>query len=258
MTKQGKYIIWAGLTLAAITAMCFISPIPQDPHYHTFADQRAMLGIPNFMDVISNTPFLIVGTYGLFTLGKHSAPRPLQVMYGVLFTGILLTGIGSAYYHWMPGNHRLVWDRLPMTIVFMAFLSATISERVSMRAGYLSLIPLLLVGIASVLYWHYTEELGRGDLRFYAFVQFYPMIFIPLIMLLFRPLVPDPGVRQLVWVILLYAIAKVCERFDDQVFSATSFISGHSLKHIFAGSATFFIAIMFTKRYAIPTHAQRS
>ncbi|PYU18912.1 MAG: hypothetical protein DMG30_26090 [Acidobacteria bacterium] len=105
--------------------------------------------------------------------------------YAVFFLGVALTSIGSAYYHWAPDNGRLVWDRLPMSIAFMSLLAAIITERITVNAGLRSLLPLMALGIASVLYWHLTELKGQGDLRLYGLVQFYPVMAIPLLLTLF-------------------------------------------------------------------------
>ena len=244
-----RIILLEGLALAIISAVLFFDRIPQDPSYHSFADQRHICGISNCMDVMTNIFFVIVGGYGLLFLTKSKMQRSMKVMYGTLFIGIILTGLGSAYYHLAPGNPRLVWDRIPMTIVFMSFLCATISERISMRAGQGLLVPLILAGIASVYWWHYTEQQGNGDLRMYAVVQFLPMLYIPLILLLFPSPTRDPGSRLLVLVVASYVIAKVCEHFDDEIFAFTGFISGHSLKHTMAAVATWFIVKMVVRKY---------
>jgi hypothetical protein len=68
-----------------------------------------------------------------------------------------------------------------MTVVFMSFFSAIIAERVTIKAGLISLFPSLIMGIASVIYWEFTEMLGRGDLRPYIVVQYGPMLVIPVI-----------------------------------------------------------------------------
>jgi hypothetical protein len=258
--NKKRIMLLEGVALAIIAGMLFLDRIPQDPSYHDFADKRHTCGIPNFMDVVSNIFFVMVGAYGLLFLRKSSMGRGLGVIYGVVFTGIALTGIGSAYYHLVPDNFRLVWDRLPMTIVFTSFLSATIYERISKRVGKGLLVPLLILGIASVYWWHYTEQQGNGDLRFYAAVQFLPMLLIPLILLLFPSPLPDPGTKALILVIIFYAIAKVFEHFDDEIFALTGFISGHSLKHIAAAAATWFIVRMTVKRYPDNriSHVQRS
>ena len=135
----------------------FLQPIHQDPAYHRFADARAWLGVPNAWNVWSNLPFVIVGLAALQWLARQ--PVPHRKMWAVFFIGITLTGFGSAYYHWNPNNDTLVWDRLPMTISFMAFFAALLAERVSERAGNWLLMPLLAAGIGSVVYWHYTDDL---------------------------------------------------------------------------------------------------
>ncbi|MFQ6006881.1 MAG: ceramidase domain-containing protein, partial [Woeseia sp.] len=169
---------------ALLAAVFFVDPIPQDPSYHAFADSRSMLGIPNFWNVASNIPFLLVGGAGLYTLASRSPAGMLPDLspaYAVFFAGIVLTGVGSAYYHYGPADDTLAWDRLSMTIGFMGLFTVIVGEHVSRTAAKRLLIPLLIVGAASVVYWSVTEARGSGDLRPYAIVQFLPMLLIPLI-----------------------------------------------------------------------------
>ena len=72
-----------------------------------------------------------------------------------------------------------------MTIAFMAFMSIIIGEYISEKAASTALIPLVLIGIISVIYWYITEQAGQGDLRPYALVQFLPMVIIPMVLLMF-------------------------------------------------------------------------
>src|SRR5437764_6848443 len=122
--KQKRLVlIFLGLMAASLAGLLLLPPIPQDQSYHQFADQRTLLGIPNFWNVVSNLPFIAVGAAGL--LKHRDGPATI-----VIFAGIFLTGFGSAYYHWNPSDATLFWDRLPMTLVFSAILSSAISERV--------------------------------------------------------------------------------------------------------------------------------
>jgi hypothetical protein len=141
---------------------------------------------------------------------------------------------------------------MPMTLVFMSFLSATIAAWIDVGTGTRFLVPLVLLGVASVLYWHYTELKGAGDLRLYGFVQFYPMIIIPLIFLWFASPANNKGLYLLIWVIAWYGVAKLFELFDKNIYAATGFISGHSLKHIAAAIATWYIVRFFEKKYIAP------
>jgi len=47
----------------------------------------------------------------------------------------------------------------------------------------------------------HTETLGNGDLRFYGFIQFYPMLLIPLLFLLFPSLIYHKVLNSFLWVI---------------------------------------------------------
>jgi hypothetical protein len=163
----------------------------------------------------------------------------------VLFAGVGLTGIGSAYYHWAPDNATLFWDRLPMTIAFMAILSSVIAERIDLKAGLRLLWPLLAIGALSTLYWHAGESRGVGDLRPYALVQFGTMVAIPLILWLFPP--RYTGTADMVRVIAWYGLAKVFEHFDHGFFQLTG-ISGHTLKHLASAVGAWWILRMVQRR----------
>lgn len=249
MKKVSPLLILVLVTLVFATAIFLMKPIPQSLAYHSFADQRSWWGVPNFLNVISNVPFLFVGIYGLLLIKKSVAPRRKKVMYSVLFAGIFLTGLGSAWYHLSPDNDRLVYDRLPMTIVFMSFLAAIISGWIHSKAGTLLLLPLLALGTGSVLWWHYTELHGAGDLRLYAFVQFYPMLFVPLIFFLYASSDNNKGLYLLAGVIIWYGVAKFFEVYDEPVYKTVHFVSGHSLKHITAAIATWYLLKFFEKKY---------
>ena len=132
-----------------------------------------------------------------------------------------------------------------MAISFMAILAITIEERVDRRAGAILLWPLIAIGIASLLVWRWT-----GDLRLYAWVQFFPCLALPLIFLLFAPKFSG----TIYWLIaaLLYALAKLFEFYDGAIYSATgSILSGHTLKHLAAAAACGVILGYFQKRQPI-------
>jgi hypothetical protein len=218
--------------------------------YHHFADQRAWLSIPHFGDVASNLAFLVAGFCGLIFLSKKSSltqfvdPRERRP-YLFIFLGLVLTAFGSAYYHWAPDNARLVWDRLPMTMVFMPLVAALIVERVNLKLGLWLLALLMAVGFASVFHWHWTEVHGSGDVRFYAAVQVYAVLALFAAM----PL-PARYTRGFDFLIVagLYVVAKICEMADRQIFSFGQIVSGHTLKHLAAAAAGFWILRMLQKR----------
>jgi hypothetical protein len=245
--KAPYLLIFVALAVAFIAAL--FPAIPQPLSYHNFADHRSWLGIPNFGDVISNLPFAIVGVWGLivlFTPGAIKLEDPRERwLYAVMFAGLILTAFGSAYYHLAPDNARLVWDRIPINIVFMALLAAVIAERMSVAMG-LALFPVLeIVGIASVLTWRAGELQGHGDLRFYAAVQVYAILI--LLLSLFFPAKYTRG-SDFGIVVGFYVLAKILEESDRQVFAMGEIVSGHTLKHLAAAAASYWILRMLKRR----------
>lgn len=249
-SKNSK--IWRYALLAAVTVGSFFiimsrDKISQDLFYHGFADSRTFLGIRNFFDVMSNLPFLIVGWWGMMVCFKTKAEKkPISFLPWLsFFVGIILVGPGSAYYHYTPNNQTLVWDRLPMTIGFMGLFVAMLSEYVH-RPLEKFLIPFILLGFSSVIYWAYTD-----DLRFYFWVQFFPLLCIPVIMGLFPT--ENLGKKSfLLLALFCYVGAKITEWKDPQIFAATGFIfSGHSIKHLLAALAPICIGLMLKSRSAL-------
>src|SRR3954449_11678858 len=205
---KGKHLLVAllGLMAASLAILPLLPPIAQDPSYHQFADQRTLLGIPNFWNVVSNLPFILVGAAGL----KYFR-RDLSA--GVFFLGVFLTGFSSSYYHWNPNDAGLSWDRLPMAIAFTAILANVVQERIDAKVGKVLLWPLVMLGIASLLWWRHTD-----DLRLYGWVQFFPCLVLPLIFWLFAP--KHSGTWYWFAAAGWYLLAKVLEYADAAVYSA--------------------------------------
>jgi hypothetical protein len=222
---RGALVLLGGLGIAAAAALAVMSPIAQDQGYHAFADARPLLGIPNVWNVVSNLPFMAVGAAGLW-LYRKDAPAI------ALFAGFLLTGFGSAYYHLAPDDGTLFWDRLPMTIGFMALLAGALGERYGAAVGRRALWPLLALGVASLLWWRWT-----GDLRPYVWVQFYPCLALPILYLWFPA---TTGTAILITAAVLYGLSKALEYYDGAIYAATgAIVSGHTLKHLAAAAACY-------------------
>ena len=237
---RGGALLFLMLAPLAVMFLAF-APIPQDPMYHRLADARTFFNIPNFLNVTSNVGFLIAGALGFaLCLGKDVGGASRS--WTMFFLGMLLVAVGSAYYHWNPNNETLVWDRLPMTIAFMALFAALIAEHIRPDIEKTALIIALVVGVVSVAWWHYTD-----DLRLYAWVQFAPLLAIVFILVVY------PGRYShrayLVYGLICYALSKVAEFADHGIFMATSgAISGHSIKHLLAALAPIFVYLMLRAR----------
>ncbi len=244
-----KYLVLLVISLLATVTVMALPEISQDLQYHDFSDQLRMFYVPNFLNVISNLPFVIIGVIGIVTLvGKqHSGViASISYVYVSFFVGILFVGFGSAYYHLDPSNESLLWDRLPMAIAFMSFFTIVIAEYLTVKLAKWLFVPLLCAGLLSVLYWYWGEVVGQGDLRFYVLVQFLPVILIPMILLLFTSRFSN---SNYIWLILgCYVLAKMLEQSDLLVHETLFVISGHSLKHLVSSAAPLLLYMMIQSR----------
>ncbi|HSB79244.1 MAG TPA: ceramidase domain-containing protein [Candidatus Methylomirabilis sp.] len=250
MRPKARRTILLGIALLVAAFFYVVPPIPQDIAYHDFADKRTLFGLPNFWNVTSNLSFVMVGLVGMRKVWRgrlQGGLADLRAIYFLFFLGLLLTGLGSGYYHLVPSNRTLVWDRLPMAVVFMAFFSAVLGEQWSARLGRSALIPLVVLGVLSVFYWEGTELIGHGDLRPYVLVQFLPMLLLPILLLGFPSALTGPGY---VWAVLAgYTVAKLCEWQDAAVLQVLGQLSGHTLKHVSAAAAGYIFLLALERRH---------
>jgi len=235
-------LLLALIVLAPLLYLLLLhAPIPQDKAYHLFADLRTCLGIPNFGNVASNLAFLLVGVVGAIWCYRN-LNSGARLSWMIFFAGVALVFLGSGYYHATPNDDTLVWDRLPMTVAFMGLFAALVGEHLGMQYERPVLIPALVIGIASVFWWRYTD-----DLRVYIWVQGAPLLAIPFILAMF----PSRYTHRiyLLYGLGFYALAKVAEYYDRETFAVTvNLISGHSLKHLLAALAPLLLYFMLRRR----------
>lgn len=245
MSKKANVLFLTAQILLIFAIGFAIGPIPQPQSYHNFADQRTFLGIPNFWNVLSNILYALAGIWGIFLLcspGKvlFIDDRERWPWLGVS-TGLILTALGSAYYHLAPDNFRLVGDRLAMVVVFMSFATALITERINVKFGLLLWPVLLAIGFYSVLHWYRVD-----DLRLYLGLQVFTALVV--LVMVFAPSSYSRS-SDLAVVLLLFGLAFLFETYDPEVATFTeNRISGHTLKHFAGGIAGIWLMRMLWKR----------
>jgi hypothetical protein len=222
MTKQLKIIFL--FAISAITFLLFKGQITQISNYHNFADTVYFCEIPNFKNVVSNLFFLLAGLYAILYKDKYA-----KAMGACLF----MLFAGSVYYHLNPNDQTLIGDRLFIAAFFsMLFIRILTILNIIGDCSTTKNVSILYVIVAtmSVIVWQLT-----GDLRMYAFAQFFPLVclvcLIPYAWVHYR--------KQAIAMVLLivsYAIAKVFEFHDYELMTMTNgWISGHTAKHTVAG-----------------------
>jgi hypothetical protein len=237
--SRWKLALLGALALGTLIGAFFVKPIYQDPAYHRLADTRSWRGIPNVLNVLSNLPFVGAGLYGLYQVlrkpNEEFLAGWLRVPWAVLTGALVLTGLGSGYYHWAPADATLFWDRMPMAVGFSAVLGIMVAERIDLGLGQRLWAPLVLAALGSLIFWR-----AGGDLRFYGLLQGWAIVLLPLLLFLF----PGRYTAGSAWVLVMvfYGLAKVCEIADARIYGWGHLVSGHTLKHLFAGAAAFFIS----------------
>jgi len=197
--------------------------------------------VPHFADLVSNAPLLIVGLAGII-LGARGRLTGYSICWFTFFLGVSLVSVGSGYYHWRPNDDSLVWDRLPITVGFIGLFMAIVNESVHPKLGTILLLPGVMLGAGSVIYWHYYN-----DLRFYAWVQYAPLLMLPILLALF-PSQYSHGYMLLI-ALACYLLAKLFEVADREVFVILhGRMAGHTIKHLWAAAGCFCILQMLRKR----------
>lgn len=200
-------------------------------HGHPFVDARTLWGFSNAMDVLSNLPLAVAGAAGFWVMSSRLVAADARWPLRVFFIGLLLSSLGSAWYHAMPTPSGLVLDRMGMAVAFAGALSLAVAERVGTRAAAAVLGLTLLTALVSA-----ALPLTNDNVLPWAVVQFGGVALIGWTALQ-RRVAGAIGVHLGV-LIALYALAKALEMGDAAVFHAThEIISGHSLKHVVAALA---------------------
>jgi hypothetical protein len=240
-TPAVRWSVVAVICAATVIAAGFLQPIAQPQAYHHFADQRAFFGIPHSLDVLSNLAFLFPGLLGLWFVLRAGATLDAGTRWALatLFLGLVLTTFGSAYYHLAPDDQRLVFDRMPITIVLAGCIGAVVADRFGGATAW-SVAALAALGLWTVHHWSAT-----GDLRWYALYQGLAFVFAALLLLFFPS--RNNATPAIVIALLGNVAAKIFELLDQPIYSLGGIISGHTLKHISAGLAFVPLALMIRK-----------
>jgi hypothetical protein len=225
---QNRYL--PGLIIGILVlAMLVYGPISRLSHYHEFADQSLIWGVPHANDVLSNLSFLLASMLGFLQWTKSQKTAADYAYLGFSFC-LLLTAIGSSYYHWAPDDARLFWDRLPIALACTMLIAAVRFEHAapaSTRAVLATLCLWCALAFLSVVYWKCI-----GDLRIYLALQVAAIVLIPI----WHYVYPTQSTLRRAYfiAIILYVLAKLCELADAAILDFLSVISGHSLKHLLA------------------------
>lgn len=232
----------AALTVVLAIAMWWVLPHADFPDYGKFADDR----LSHARNVLSNLGLVLIGAAGVPWALRHRGDDFTASL--TLFIGVFAAGLGSMYFHAQPlldgrlNRSALLWDRMPITMAFAGLIALVLRDRVLHRPNRFVLPFLVVVGLATALYWYWS-----GDLYPYAFFQFYTAAGTLLMIMILRPAYTEAG--YVAAAVCLFGISKVFEEFDALIYGKWE-IGGHPLKHIASAFAALMILLWLAKRRA--------
>jgi hypothetical protein len=231
---QRLALLWL---LVAGTALAMLSlRMVQPEDYHRFADTRAWLGIPNFLNVVSSLFFVLVGAFALWDLrGPVLQDRPAGWIWRVFFMGMVLTGAGSAWYHWAPDHQGLFWDRLGMSVGFAAFAGGVCADRFGATVGARAFALALAAMTGGTLWWRATFGTGE-NVAPYLFAMYGGAV-ISLYLTLAFPSRHGGGQHAFIALGLFLAAMLFDAWLDPALLAAGQVLSGHTLKHLLGALA---------------------
>jgi hypothetical protein len=133
----------------------------------------------------------------------------------------------------VPGDARLVRDRLPLTLVLAALLTFLLADRIHPVFATVALWAHRGAGRGRRPVGGWTRWLGADDLRLYRLVRIGTGVAIACLRLRRER---HSGAPWLWAALALDITMTLVERLDNELYSATgTFVSGHNVKHVLAG-----------------------
>lgn len=208
----------------------FAYPLIQPADYHHFADTRLICGVHNGADVLSSLAILAASLVNWRWCWRQRASDAVQ-MPGMLTVslGFVMAAAGSAVYHLRPTDATLVWDRLPMTVIFAGILAMLYTSVTARTVLWSQLASLVAAAMLTALIWARSGELWP-----YALLQYGGLAAVVGFTISRKVANPSGWWALICW----YGVAKLFEMFDASIWVATDHVlAGHSLKHIACGAA---------------------
>ena len=142
-TPMGWFVIWGVLALVLGVGFAFTAPLPQNAGYHEFADQRSLLGVPHFWNVVSNAVLLLAGLR--YIRAKQLKAHILCMVGALTVSSVFL--VSYLIYHASVGSVHFLGTGWIRPMYFTLLISHTI----------LAVVILPLIGRTLYLAGHHRD-----------------------------------------------------------------------------------------------------
>lgn len=236
--RRCALVLLAAMALALATGLLAWGPVPLAGSTHLYADRRGWSGLPNAFNVLVNLPLVAAAIWGLRATRASRWPAELRRAWGAFHGCVLMTGLLALAYHLHPANGSWLLATAAVCGAFVMLAAGVLAERVDLRFGrtgvllaFAGLVTLAAIGVALG---------GWSDLRPFLWIEVLPILLIPA----GAVSLPGPYTRSVDWIVMLaaFALAKLADIADAEIYSALGWISGHSLMHLGMAAVTGWMA----------------
>ena len=155
-----------------------------------------------------------------------------SLLSNLLILHISLLAITSGYYHLNPSDKTVFWDIMSIATGSMIVLLIIINTTTEYN------LLLYIFSVFSIIYWKKT-----GDLRLYL------LIYIGVPLYIIAKYYKNNNLQIYLFIMIFCNILVWLTEFNDHyIYKITNnLVSGHTLKHIFAGIGIFYVIKILQK-----------
>jgi hypothetical protein len=227
------------ITVGMVVILAVHGRIAQPVHYNEFADQSAAFGIHHARRCLFQRRVRSGRHLGLADPPALARQRPIARRMARLQVVSDRTVPYRFRVRLLPPRPRQCPPDVGSAPIALACAGLLVGVRGDTQPRLKTEIEAIVLGfcaVASVAWWVYTDRSGADDLRPYLLLRGLPLVLIPLWQAIYRA----PRVDRLAFAaaMVLYVLAKLAEVLDHEIANALGFVSGHTLKHLIATTAT--------------------
>ena len=206
--------LFLGLVILLIGCLFSLPSIPLTIQHHQFASQVSYWGIPAFTLIFSSLCLVSVGVFGLIKHTRYTLNTDLITGLITFLIALILSGIGSAIYHWNPQDQTILFKQIPISILCMG-LSFSLLVSQSKLASWGWFYGLMMAyAILSPIYGIYAHQV-----QIYYATQFFP---IALMILLIARIWSSSYTTSLIYGVIFLVLGKGAEISDHEIYQWTT------------------------------------
>lgn len=208
--------------------------------------------VQTFLNVFTSLPLSVAGAIGIRKAveRRDEALSATGLPFLTFCFSLILSGVGSIWYHSFPSPANLLWDRLPIALSLASLACGIANLYPGSLWGTKLLGPAVVTTVSTVVYWNVTRLRGHEDLVPYAVAQVAAAMFVCYVSFLQWPHKATSGILR--FALLAYAAGRVLEGMQAVIYSKIGFDFAHPGKHLLMSAACFLMISALSESLPAP------